>query len=47
MCVTDMYTFDASEENALDTYKVLCTTYEQIFKELDMPVIKGTHIPAN
>lgn len=39
-----MYTFDVSEEKALETYKQLCTTYEQIFKELDIPVIKGKKI---
>ena len=36
-----MYTFDDSEERALETYELICNTYKQIFRELNMPIIKG------
>ncbi|CAG2112859.1 unnamed protein product [Medioppia subpectinata] len=37
----DLYTFDANESQAIKTYEKVCNSYENIFKRLDLPVIKA------
>ncbi|XP_054164750.1 probable proline--tRNA ligase, mitochondrial [Oppia nitens] len=36
----DLYTFDANEEKAKETYDKVCNAYENIFKRIDLTVIK-------
>ncbi|XP_059161008.1 probable proline--tRNA ligase, mitochondrial isoform X2 [Physella acuta] len=36
----DMYTFDTSEETALETYQTVCTAYDRIFDRLALPYTK-------
>jgi len=36
-----MYSFDVDEDKAMETYKEVCLAYERIFKQLDLPAVKG------
>lgn len=36
----DMYTFDSNKEAAMETYKQVCSAYEAIFSEIELPVTK-------
>lgn len=40
---TDLYTFDQTEEDALHTYELVCECYERIFKQLNLPILKGLY----
>ena len=44
-----MYTFDSSEETALETYNGVCGAYDSLFDRLGVPYAKGrcTNIFAN
>lgn len=37
----DLYTFDEDEREARETYDTVTETYEKIFKDLHLDVIKG------
>lgn len=37
----DLYTFDKSVETARETYDLICTAYDTIFKRLCVPFTKG------
>lgn len=39
--ITDLYTFDESEVDAVHVYELVCDSYEKILKELNLPAIKG------
>ncbi|KAL3868467.1 hypothetical protein ACJMK2_041268 [Sinanodonta woodiana] len=43
----DMYTFDATEENARVTYEIVCNAYDNIFKRLNLPVVKVAGATGN
>ncbi|KAI1297180.1 putative proline--tRNA ligase, mitochondrial [Halotydeus destructor] len=36
----DLYTFDADEETAIETYKKVCNSYDRIFAKLELPIVK-------
>ncbi|UXI19693.1 TIP41-like protein [Sarcoptes scabiei] len=36
----DLYTFDIDEEHANQTYELVCSTYDAIFRSLELPVTK-------
>ena len=38
---SDLYSFDESEADAIDTYKLVCECYERILSHLNLPVLKG------
>ncbi|KTW26980.1 proline-tRNA ligase [Pneumocystis carinii B80] len=37
--MNDLYTFDKSKEDALQTYKLICDTYKEIFSKLELPIV--------
>ncbi|CCJ29619.1 unnamed protein product, partial [Pneumocystis jirovecii] len=37
--MNDLYTFDKSKQDAIQTYELICNTYKQFFSELELPVI--------
>ena len=37
----DLYSFDVSEEKAVETYAEICSAYEKLFSKLELPVVKG------
>lgn len=37
----DLYTFDASVENAKKSYELISGTYTKIFDRLEVPYVKG------
>lgn len=37
----DLYTFDADNLEAQKTYETIGATYEQLFKDLNIPWVKG------
>jgi prolyl-tRNA synthetase len=37
----DLYTFDTSVENAVETYKLISSAYSKIFDRLEVPYVKG------
>lgn len=37
--MNDLYTFDKSKEDALQTYKLICDTYKEIFSKLKLPIV--------
>jgi len=43
MCfeIVDMYTFDKTEEKALETYEEVTECYKRILHALDLPYVKG------
>ncbi|KAK3609898.1 hypothetical protein CHS0354_036662 [Potamilus streckersoni] len=43
----DMYTFDATEENARVTYEIVCNAYDKIFKRLNLPFVKVAGATGN
>ena len=42
--LSDLYTFDDSEENAMVSYNGVCEAYNRIFQALDVPFLKGTYL---
>lgn len=36
-----MYTFDAEEESAIQTYELVLETYDKLFRHLGLDIIKG------
>lgn len=36
----DMYSFDANEEKALESYRAVCTAYERLFNRIGVPWVK-------
>ena len=40
-CDSDLYTFDADDASAKETYGKVCEVYEKIFKKLELPIVKG------
>ncbi|KAK3090377.1 hypothetical protein FSP39_011319 [Pinctada imbricata] len=43
----DLYTFDRTLENARNTYDIVCNAYTEIFKRLDLKVIKAEAAVGN
>ena len=41
MIVSDLYTFDTSEEKARLTYAQVCQAYEKLFNRLGLKSVKG------
>jgi len=39
----DMYSFDVSEETAMETYTVVNAAYDRLFKQLEVPFVKGKY----
>lgn len=37
-----MYSFDVSEIMAEMRYQEVCSSYDRIFKQLDLPIVKGS-----
>ncbi|KAG5518447.1 hypothetical protein PMAC_002842 [Pneumocystis sp. 'macacae'] len=37
--MNDLYTFDKSKQDAIQTYELVCNTYKEIFSEFGLPVI--------
>ena len=37
----DLYTFDATEAAALDTYRAIGRAYSALFRQLGIPVVRG------
>jgi len=37
-----MYSFDVSEIMAEMRYQAVCGSYDRIFKQLDLPIVKGS-----
>jgi len=37
----DMYSFDVSEETARETYSTVSAAYDRLFKQLEVPFVKG------
>lgn len=39
----DLYTFDATLENAKETYELICKAYDNIFQKIGIPITKGSN----
>jgi len=39
----DMYSFDVSEETARETYSTVSAAYDRLFKQLEVPFVKGRY----
>ncbi|KAG4304331.1 hypothetical protein PORY_002306 [Pneumocystis oryctolagi] len=37
--MSDLYTFDKSKQDAIQTYELVCNTYKEIFSKFELPVI--------
>ena len=37
----DLYTFDETEEKAIETYHAVCKAYDKIFDTMGVPYMKG------